>query len=541
MKYLINNGKTANDYDEIYNEMSSDELLGQLLCYDIYEKDDPSDVEKNLQRLNVGGIFISSMPADKIKLYTDMANKYSPIPVIVAADIENGPEQGVKGGGLLPYPMAWGACGDERLIKEAGKLTARICRKGGIHWTFAPIVDMNLNFRSPETNIRAVSDSPDAVIKFAGAYSDGLRSEGLMVTGAKHFPGAGTDERNSHFCTTLNNLSKEDWMAGYGKIYREMFKKGTDSVMAGHYSLPAFMKEKEKGLPCILSKSLMSGLLRGELGFTGCIVSDAMSMIGACASMPCDRLVDEYIKAGGDMVLFPETDDKERIKQAVLNGEISRERIKDAVFRILKLKENAGLFEKQKEIPYADNNMLLSVAQKIADKSIKVVKDENKIIPCGLKDGDKILIVSITEPYWHAEPTFEQFTPIKERFEKYGVKVDYLVNPKHKTVKEVMNNYNAVIAVCDMSSKNYHGGSLRVGWYNIMTFWRAYILEHPKFIFVSLGDPYKLFDFPYLKEYVNTFSDTKESQIALVDVLMGKIEAKGKNPVSFEGFFEREI
>ena len=137
----------------------------------------PKEVEKVISHIKPGGIFVSSMSKEKIKLYTDMANKYSPVPVIVSANVENGPENGVKDGGLLPYPMAWGACGDEKLIKEAGKVTARICRENCIHWTFAPIVDINYNFRSSEANVRAVSDDPDAVIKYAGAYSDGLRSE----------------------------------------------------------------------------------------------------------------------------------------------------------------------------------------------------------------------------------------------------------------------------------------------------------------------------------------------------------------------------
>ena len=305
-KYTLNDGRNFNSLQETIASLTTEELCGQLLCLDVYEKDDPAEVEKVISRIKPGGLFVSAMPAEKIKLYTDMANKYSPVPVIISADVENGPENGVKGGGLLPYPMAWGACGDENLIREAGKITARICRENGIQWTFAPIVDINYNFRSAETNVRAVSDDPDAVIKYAGAYSDGLRSENLMVTGAKHFPGGGLDERNSHFCTTVNPLSKEEWLNTYGKVYREMIARGAESIMVGHYSLPSFMPDDEKGLPCVLSKSLMTDLLKGELGFGGCIVSDAMSMIGACAASDADKLAVNYLKAGGDMVLFPE-------------------------------------------------------------------------------------------------------------------------------------------------------------------------------------------------------------------------------------------
>ena len=540
-KYILNDDRTFTSKDEMITALTAEELCGQLLCLDIYEKDDPEEVEKVISRIKPGGIFVSSMSKEKTKLYTDMANKHSPVPVIVSADVENGPENGVKGGGLLPYPMAWGACGDEKLIKEAGKITARICRENGIHWTFAPIVDINYNFRSAETNVRAVSDDPDAVIKYAGAYSDGLRSEGLMVTGAKHFPGGGLDERNSHFCTTINPLSKEEWLNTYGKVYREMIARGAESIMVGHSSLPSFMPDDEKKLPCVLSKSLMTDLLKVELGFDGCIVSDAMSMIGACSASDPNKLAVNYLKAGGDMILFPEPDDFDKILNAVISGEISNDRFTDAVKRVLTLKEKAGLFNEKQSVPRFDKSELSAVAQKIADKSITVVRDEKNIIPTNIKRGDKILAVIVAEPFWHGEVKISDYEPFKEQAESYGATVDFLINPKHKTIKEVMFDYNLLVVLCDMSSKNYHGGSLRVGWYNAMTFWRGYILEHPKMIFVSLGDPYKLFDYPYLKEYINAYSNTAESQKAALKVISGEIPATGKNPVSLEGFFKREI
>lgn len=530
------------DMEDILAKLTPEELCGQLFCFDIYEKDDPAKVEKVLRELHPGGIFVKKMSAEKIKLYTDMANTYSPVPVIVAADVENGPGAGVAGMPLFPSPMAWGACGDAALIEKAGVLTARLCRDCGIHWTFAPVVDLNFNFRSPETNIRAVSDSPDAVIEYAGAYSRGLRSEGLMATGAKHFPGGGTDERNSHFCTAINPLGRDEWLETYGTVYREMFRMGTDSVMVGHYSLPAFMPEEERHLPAVVSKSLMTDLLKGMLGFTGCVISDAMSMIGACSVVPCDRLAVEFVKAGGDMVLFPEDGDGARLLRAVQSGEISHERLFDALRRILALKARVGLLNGNASAPCAGSaKELQRVSQQIADKSITVVRNADNVLPVRTKKGDKALIVAVSEPYWHEAPTAEQWTPLCDELQKGGMTVDILINPGHKKVREVMGQYDLLLVACDMSSENYHGGSLRVGWYNIMTFWRAYILEHPHMVFVSFGDPYKLFDFPYLHTYVNAYSDCPETQRAVAKAVTGQIAATGKNPVSFDGFFEREI
>ena len=145
------------------------------------------------------------------------------------------------------------------------------------------------------------------------------------------------------------------------------------------------------------------------------------------------------------------------------------------------------------------------------------------------------------EPYFHKNPTGMEFVALRKELENNGCKVDVITNPKHKVIQNMIYNYDAVLLNCKMSSKDYHGGSFRIGWNNIMTFWRGYVLQHPKFIFISFGDPYKLYDAPYLKEYINAFSYSDESQRAVAKVLLGKIEAKGKNPVAFEGFFEREV
>ena len=119
--------------------------------------------------------------------------------------------------------------------------------------------------------------------------------------------------------------------------------------------------------------------------------------------------------------------------------------------------------------------------------------------------------------------------------------VEVYTNINHYKVKEIMNDFDVILVNNHLSCITYHGSTMRVGWNNIHLFWRGYLLHHPKLIFVSFGDPGKLYDFPYLKTYVNAFSHTPESQRAVAKVVMGKIKAVGKNPISFPPFFEREI
>lgn len=249
----------------------------------------PQSLLKNLRKwqkefVRAEFFFGENATKEMIAEYTDIVNKYAKLPVIVAGDVENGPGCTIKGETYFPRPMAWGACDDEELIERAGRVTGEIVRKNGVHWTFAPIVDINFNKDNPVTNVRAVSDKPEQVVKIAGAYVKGMQKNGMLMAACKHFPGDGMDDRNQHFCTTVNSLSKEEWMNSYGYVYKKMFELDTASVMVGHIALPWLNDETDPVLgekPGTLSYKIITELLKGELGFKGCVVSDAMSMEGS--------------------------------------------------------------------------------------------------------------------------------------------------------------------------------------------------------------------------------------------------------------------
>ncbi|MBQ7400388.1 MAG: glycoside hydrolase family 3 protein [Clostridia bacterium] len=535
--------------NRLIENMSIDELLGQLLCYSYSEKWTDEEFSDIVKRTKPGGIFIKGAAPDTIKKIVDIANKEMRIPIIVSADVENGPGCAISGEAMLPFPMAWGACDDEELIEKAGEATAAIARKCGIHWTFAPDVDLSINPNNPENNIRAVSDSPKQVVKIAGAYLRGLQKNNVMMACCKHFPGNGADDRNSHFCTVVNPLSKEEWMKTYGYVYKELIAEGVSSIMPAHTAFPAYDDEKIDEIigykSATFSKKILTGLLKQELGFDGCIVSDALSMIGACAMFPEAKLVPEFIKAGGDMALFTQPSDFDRLKEAYEAGELSIERIKDAVFRILTLKERARIFDDNKlreediEIKYDIN----AIADEIGDKSIKFVRNAKGILPVKLEKGDKVLVVNIQklENERTKLPMIRYLDEFENQLRERGLEVEVLTNPGHIEVKEKMQGAKTVFVNCKVGVHDYLGGSLRVAWANIMTFWRGFLLEHPCVVFTSFGDPYKLYEFPYLYTYVNAFSSSEASQRGAVRVLLGEKPMVAKNPVNFKGFFEREV
>ncbi|MDR0426760.1 MAG: hypothetical protein LBH24_06315 [Clostridiales bacterium] len=531
---------TNTELEKRLESLALEDLAGQVLCYPVYDKDNPADVEEVFRAIRPGGIFIAHMSAQKVKMYAEMANKYAKAPVIVAADIEFGVGCALAEYPKLPQPMAWGAAGDEKLVRRAGELTGAISRKHGIHWSFAPVVDINYNKNSPITNIRAVSDSPELVWRMASAYSVGMQKNGYMAAGTKHFPGDGVDDRNQHFCTTVNTFSQDEWWNTYGMVYRKMIESGTSSIMAAHIALPAFQEgESEDPLPCVLSAKLMTELLRERLKFDGCIVSDAMSMVGACSRIETQKLAVSFLRAGGDMVLFPEKTDYENILAAVKTGELSRERLLSAVRRVLRLKNSVRLFEDQsiiqEELKDISESEYCEVAQQIADKSIKVIRNDH-VFPLDKSKVKTALLLHIGEHKKESDKTV--FLPLERGLQARGIRVKAIWQPSHYDIEKSIEDYDLVLINAKFVATDLAcGASMRIGWDNIMLFWRGYIFKNKNLVFTSFSDPYKLYELPFLKTYINCFSPSEFSQRALIKLLFGEIEATAKNPINFPPFF----
>lgn len=526
--------------ERLLEQLELSDLAGQVLCYDIYDKDDPAEAEKVLAEIHPGALYLDNMSYEKIKMYTDMANKYTKLPVAIVTDVEYGPGENMSGLPVLPNVMAWSACDDEKLIEKAAEITAKICRLHGISWTLSPVVDINMNINNPLVNIRSASDSPEQVKKIMGAFLRGIRKNGYMAATLKHFPGDGVDDRNQHFCTTVNSLPMSEWRETFGNVYKYMIAEGVDSVMCAHIGLPSYANEGDEfgAVSAVLSKPLMTDLLKGELGFDGCIISDAMSMVGSAARVDTDKLAVTFLNCGGDMVLFNEPEDHSLIMKAAENGVLPIDRLRDAAGRVIELKRKARLFEDQREVLSEITEtkdelikQLEAIGDEIAEKSIKFVRNTENLLPLKAKPESKFLCVEISD-------NEQDMSVIYDELKKRGYTVEVRRNIGHNEISKIMNGYDYVLINCTFIGK--HGGTMRSGWGQIAPFWRGYLLKHPRVIFTSFGDPYKLYDYPFLKTYINTFSYTESSMRAFVRVLLGEKEMTAKNPISLKGFFDRE-
>ncbi|MBR2406512.1 MAG: glycoside hydrolase family 3 protein [Clostridia bacterium] len=541
---------TEKQLQEWVDSLPLDELAGQVINYEIGKRHDREWVKQIIRDTKPGSIYYGRDDEELCQYIRDLQDEACSVPTMYVADVEHGPGCGAPIDQLLPVPMAWGAVNDPDLVEAAHHETAKMCRKYMRHLALSPVSDINFNFRNPLVNTRAVSDDTDAVIRLCAAAVRGFQKDGMMAACCKHFPGDGMDDRNQHFLTSINSLSKEEWMNTYGRVYKAMIDEGVMSIMVAHIALPAFDEKVDDILgypPATLSKNLMTGLLKGTLGFDGCIVSDAMSMIGACAMVPAERLAVEYLKAGGDLILFALPTDHKYIIEAVESGDLPLERLKDAVLRIFRMKNKVGLFGEEEAIQAKlANDPLTAIEamdQELADRSITVIRNARGLFPQkNLKPGAKILqvIVQIEETNGN-NVNYRAMATVEEELKARGYEVTTLVNPKHYDVKDAVEKYDLVLLNCRVSSSNYQGGTLRLGWGQVMALWRGYLMQHPNLIFTSFGDPYKLYDYPFAHTYINTYSPTESSQRAFVKALFGEIEAVGKSPVAHEGFFERGI
>jgi beta-N-acetylhexosaminidase len=163
------------------------------------------------------------------------------------------------------------------------------------------------------------------------------------------------------------------------------------------------------------------------------------------------------------------------------------------------------------------------------------------IVPLNVPHKSKLLFINVINNRQKKEATGHEFDVMKEVFVREGYTVDVLTTPSHREIEKRIEDYEAVLINYRLDVDTYHGGTLRPGWDNIFHFWRGYIFNAKRLICTSFGDPYKLYDMPFLKTYLNAYCDTPECQRAAAGVILGKLPALGKNPVALEGFFEREV
>ena len=535
--------------EDTFSSMTEEDKIGQLFFLIAYGKDEAL-IEKTVNGVKAGGVMCRCMPAETLVPLVGEMQKKSRIPLLIAANLEAGGNGIAAEGTLVASQMTVAATGDAGYAARLAEACAEEGKAVGANYAFAPVSDIDYNFRNPITNTRTYGADTAFVAECASRYTKECQSRGLAVS-VKHFPGDGRDERDQHLCTTVNDFSCEEWDKTYGAIYKRLISEGAKTFMVGHIMQPAYSKALKPSLkdgeilPASLSKELLCGLLRGKLGFEGLIITDATTMAGFDAAMPRDKAVPAAIAAGCAMFLFTKNLDEDYsfMVRGVEEGVITKERLDEAVLRILALKASLGLHTKN-NIPSFENarkvlgcEKFRGYARDIADKSITLVKEQRGVLPLTAEKYKRVLVYDIESgenPLGYARTSgiFEKVRPL---LEKEGFAVTRFVpkpgnEGKTTSFKEIAENYDLILYFCNLATKS-NQTTVRIEWLNPMgSNVPRYVASVPT-VFISTENPYHLLDAPMVRTYVNTYGVNEYTLPLLVDKLVGRSAFTGKSPV----------
>lgn len=540
--------------------MTMEEKAGQLFCV-LFKKAEPEELDYVYGILSPGGCMYRVVPTENAVNFTNAVNEKARIPLLIAANLEKGGNGIIKEGTLVGSPMEIAATGDVTVAGHMAEVCALEAGAVGANWAFAPIIDIDSNFRNPITNTRTFGSDPDTVEKMGLEYVKTLQRHGLAAC-IKHFPGDGQDERDQHLVTSINSMDTEEWMATYGKAYKTSIDAGALTVMAGHIMQPAWSRKlnpelkDEEIMPATLSKELLNGLLRDKLGFNGLICTDATTMAGYTLAMSRRLAVPTSIACGCDMFLFARNleEDYSFMVEGIRNGIITPERLDEAVTRILATKAALGLDEKPEKRSVEKASEIIgceqfrSYAAECADKAVTLVKEQKGVLPLSTEKYRKILFYTI-EPPAGGEGAYQVVSAcskVRALLEKEGFQVDEFVPQPYGegfTTKymDFVNEYDLIVYVANLSTKS-NQTVVRIEWKQPMGADCGHYINDIPTVFISLENPYHLLDFPRVKTYINCYSNNDACIHAVVEKLMGRSEFRGKSPVDpFCGKWEAHL
>lgn len=492
-------------------------------------------LRKFVEELKVGGLIFFKGEGSKQYLLTKKLQSLSRVPLLIASDFERGLGMRLEDETEFPYNMAFAAAGDPALSYYAGKITAERSRSIGVQQNYAPLLDINRDPRNPVINIRAFSDDPSEASLYGSMFIKGL-NEGKMISTAKHFPGHGGTDLDSHNDLPVITESEEELYRNDLYPFEQAVKEGVQSVMIGHLEVPAL--EPEKNLPATFSKNIVNGLLINKMSFNGLIVTDAMNMRAITAKYSHEDAARLAVLAGNDIILYPENEERalNGLVDAVLSGAVREERINYSARKILKAKKYLGLFN-SREIAGepVDKNEALRFAREVASRSITLVKDEKKLVPLNLKKYNSIACITVT----NSRNVFNNDLHFKNLLKdevKNAAFYEISGGSKDRDFRKALAAARKakLILLPSFISVRSSSNSINFTEKEKEFIGKLIALKKP-IIMMSFGSPYIIDGFEKASAYLCAYGNPKVSQEAMLDAVLGRAPITGKLPVEIPG------
>ncbi len=485
----------------------------------------------------VGGFIVGvgSSPYD-IAEKLNALQRTARIPLLIASDLESGLGTRVRGGTAFPGNMALGATGRELDAYEVGRVAALEGRAIGIHLDFAPVVDVNNNPQNPIINVRSFGEDPRRVAVLGAAFVRGLREHGMLST-AKHFPGHGDTGTDSHIALPVVTASRARLDSVELVPFRAAIAAGADAVMAAHLAVPSLAGPDAP--PATLSRTVLDTLLRGDLGFRGLIVTDALNMGAVVTRYGPARAAVMALQAGADILLMPVNAEATiaAVVDAVGRGDVSEARLDSSVARILAVKQRLGLFQHRQVDPArvaaaVGTAANAALAQDISQRSLVLVKDSLGLVPLPAASRHRVFVLCYGD----------------ENSRDVGATFLQAARGALDTVRTMRLWPSSGPASLDSARAAAAGaGTILFLAASRPTAWHPDAVDIPDavaglieqlatgnapVIAVSLGSPYVLRQIPNVSAYVAAWSDTDPIEFALARALLGLAPVTGTLPVS---------
>ena len=518
--------------DSLFNTMTLDEKIGQLLMIPVYSNKDEqyySDIDYLISRYHVGGIiFFQGRPSRQAEL-TQRFQKKSKIRLFVGMDAEWGMSMRLDSIKPLPRNMTLGAVWDNRLVYNMGAQIARQFKIAGMHINFAPVLDVNNNPDNPVINIRSFGEDPYVVSEKGIAFMKGMQDNGIIAVG-KHFPGHGDTGTDSHYALPVidHNRSRLDSIELLP--FKKAIQAGIKGIMVAHLNIPAL--ESTPGLPATLSRNIVTGLLKEELKYQNLVFTDAMNMRGVTSLFPEGVRELEAFKAGNDMILMSVNIPAvlKTFKTAISNKKISETEIGERVRKILIAKYESGVFDEipviKEELSERLNVKIDELNYRIFENATTLVNNKNNLVPFRLTDTIRFASLSIYDD------NVEKFKKIVNRygsFDHYSYSKNQMSRNTYDNLFSKLSGYEVVIVsihnINNRSRQNYGIRQADIDFINKLN-------NSTNVVLVAYGTPYSLRFFEQCGILLCAYEDNAYAQETVAQQLFGAISIKGKLPVS---------
>jgi len=497
------------------------------------------DIEYFIKKYKIGGLitFTGNIHGtfENIKYFQSI----SETPLFIASDYERGLGVFINGT-LFPSNMAIAATGDTTYSYLQGKITAIEAKSIGVNFILAPVLDINNNKNNPIINFRSYGDNPELVSKYGISFIEGVQDQGLIAC-AKHYPGHGNTNTDSHTRLPIIDISKKELYDNELYPFKKAVLSGVKSIMTGHIVIPSIDQDN---IPATFSKKIVNDVLIEDWNYNGLIITDALEMGALTSNVWHGESAIKAIEAGADILLLPlnATSAIESIYKAVQNGRISLDRINYSYNKIIKQKKEMGLFtppyndwsDVEDKVASLENR---KIANKIAEKSITLVKNNKNIIPfkpSNYKKVTHLLLSTDNDLRQRLKPFARDIRYIHGNVNEVYVNDKLTSLGKQDILNKIKGSELIIVSMLIRISMDKGLSTIDNSHNELLSDLKS--LNIPV-VGISFGSPY-LPDYNYLDAYLCSYGYGSVSLNASTDALFGRKDISGELPINLNDIYK---